>query len=113
MSDLKNTLKRLAGKVTGTRYLKVNLHVHGMGQDPSAVVEAARAAALDLIAITDHQTFAACDAIVAASKTSGRELTVLPGIEITSTEGAHVLSVFPNAFTGERNLTQLETICIN
>jgi hypothetical protein len=80
----------------------VNLHVHGEGNDPSAVVSAARDAEIDLLAITDHQTFDQFDGIAAAAKTAGRRLVVLPGIEITTHEGLHLLAIFPPDFSQKR-----------
>lgn len=83
---------------TGNRWYKVNLHVHGQGNDPARVAEQARAADIDLLAITDHQTFEYYAAIAAAAQTPGRPLTVLPGIEITSPEGCHLIALFPPTF---------------
>jgi predicted metal-dependent phosphoesterase TrpH len=53
---------------------------------------------MDLLAVTDHQSFDYCDAVIAAAGTPGRTLTVLPGIEMTSHEGVHVLAVFPQSY---------------
>jgi AAA domain-containing protein len=90
----------------GNRWFKVNLHVHGEGNDPAAVVKQARQAEIDILAITDHQSFACCDGIVSAANTPGRPLTILPGIEITSLEGVHVLGIFPQSF-GHEEQTRL------
>ena len=90
------TLKQLATHgPCGNRWYKVNLHVHGQGSDPPDLVETARAAELDLIAITDHQSFKYYEAIFEAAKKPGRSLVVLPGMEITTHEGVHVLAIFP------------------
>lgn len=82
----------------GNKWFKVNLHVHARGNDPVEIVENARVSEIDIIAITDHQTFEYYESIERTAKTEGRELTVLPGIEITSIEGAHLLSLFPRNY---------------
>jgi hypothetical protein len=92
----------ISDKPVGNRWFKVNLHVHGQGSSPTEIVEAARSASIDLIAITDHQTFNYCDPISDAAKTTGRLITVLPGMEITAHEGCHIIGVFPSSFTGEK-----------
>src|SRR5438552_2477195 len=85
----------------GNRWFKVNLHVHGQSNDPADIVRHARAAGIDLLAITDHQAFQWIDAVVDAAKVLGRQLTVLPGIEITANEGCHLLAAFPQTFRGD------------
>ncbi len=97
------TLMRLSSAgSTGNRWFKVNLHVHGQGADPAKLVAAARAASVDLLAITDHQSFEWHDGVRAAAESEGRRLTVLPGMEITVSEGAHVIAVFPATFDRDR-----------
>lgn len=59
---------------------------------PRAVVERARAAALDIIAITDHNS--AENAAAVAEAAAGTGLTVLPGLELASEEEAHILGLF-------------------
>src|SRR5262249_3683763 len=96
------TLKQFASTgPAGNRWFKVNVHVHGQGNDPAEIVRHARLANIDLIAITDHQTFRWVDPIVEAAANPGRCLAVLPGIEITANEGCHLLAVFPQTFRGE------------
>ena len=96
------TLKQLIaeGRV-GNRWYKVNLHAHGERNDPQRVVDEARRAEIDLLAITDHQTFKYCDAIIEASRMQGRALKVLPGIEITAHEGVHIIAIFAESFCGD------------
>ncbi len=97
-----DTLKSLVADCpAGNRWYKVNLHVHGEGHAPEQVVAQARLAELDLIAITDHQNFAYCNALIAAANSEGRPLTVLPGMEITAHEGVHVIAVFAEDFGSE------------
>lgn len=92
-------LKGLAdGQLVGNRWFKVNLHVHGEGNDPVEIIRQARLAEIDLLAVTDHQSFSSCASIASAAKNAGRAVTVLPGIEITSHEGVHVLGIFPEQY---------------
>lgn len=86
----------------GNRWYKVNLHVHARGIDPAELVAQARVGEIDLVAITDHQTFDYYDAIAAEAAKPGRELTVLPGIEITAHEGVQLLAVFPAAYSAHQ-----------
>lgn len=102
----KNTLSTLlelgASGPAGNRWFKVNLHAHGQGQSAHEIIRHARLAGIDLLAITDHQCFNYCDGIIAAAKSDGRAITVLPGIEITSSEGAHLLALFSKSFDESR-----------
>lgn len=66
------------------------------------MVSEARKAEIDILAITDHQTFDAYDRIYAESKTEGRALTVLPGIEITTHEGVHIIAIFPQEYSAKQ-----------
>jgi AAA domain len=84
--------------------VKVNLHVHGIGHDPAEIVLQAREAAVDLIAITDHQSFEYFEGIAEAAASAGRVLTVLPGIEITAREGVHLLAIFPGTYSRDRRV---------
>lgn len=56
---------------------------------PTAVADAAVAAGLDGIAVTDHDTLAAVDAVRAAAP---ENLTVIPAVEVTTTQG-HLLAL--------------------
>lgn len=83
------------------KFRKFDLHIHTpisqcyepleRGVSPEQVVDAAIAAGLEAIAIADHNSAAAVDAVRAAAKTWG--LYVFPAIEIT-TPGGHVLAIF-------------------
>src|SRR5688500_9238789 len=100
-----NRLKKLRELVrcgpVGHRWYKVDLHVHGEGNDPDELVRVARAHEVDLIAITDHQSFRYVQPVMDAAAKDGRQLTVLPGIEITTKEGCHLLAVFPRDYGKE------------
>jgi predicted metal-dependent phosphoesterase TrpH len=81
------------------RRLRADLHIHTclspcgeLAMSPRAVVEGARAAGLDIIAVTDHNTMENAAAVIEAAR--GTELTVLPGIELTTAEEVHILGLF-------------------
>jgi PHP family Zn ribbon phosphoesterase len=81
------------------RRLRADLHIHTclspcgeLAMSPRAIVEAALAAGLDLIAITDHNTTENAAAVSGAA--AGTGLAVLPGIELTTAEEAHILGLF-------------------
>ena len=59
---------------------------------PRAVVAGARAAGLDIIAVTDHNSTENAAAVAEAA--TGTGLTVLPGLEIATEEEAHILGLF-------------------
>ena len=73
----------------------VDLHAHTSASDgsddPSALVEAAAAAGVEVLAVTDHDTVAA----VAAAKVAGLRLgvEVLAGCELTALVGGRVVHV--------------------
>jgi hypothetical protein len=59
---------------------------------PKAVVERARDVGLDMIAICDHNSAENLPAFIEAGKKEG--LAVLPGMEVTSREEIHLLTIF-------------------
>ena len=81
------------------RAFKADLHIHTclspcaeLEMSPSAVVKSAVENRIDIIAITDHNS---AENIIAAKKASeNMDLTVLAGIEIASSEEAHILAFF-------------------
>jgi len=82
-----------------SRRVAADLHLHTIASDgsytPSQVVAFARAAKLDAIAVTDHDTFAGVGDAVAAAAGSG--LRVISGVEITAEwdgNEVHVLGLF-------------------
>lgn len=92
-------LRHFLNNKHGSQWYKVNLHVHGKGQNPEELVKKALEAGISLIAITDHNTFQFVKPIQdAAKKKPEANLVVLPGIEITLEEGAHILSIFDEDF---------------
>jgi hypothetical protein len=81
------------------RRLRADLHIHTclspcgeLSMSPRAVVDRARAAGLDLIAVTDHNTTENSAAVIRAARETG--LAVLPGIEMTTAEEVHILGLF-------------------
>jgi 3',5'-nucleoside bisphosphate phosphatase len=84
----------------------IDLHLHTTASDgrsaPNALVAEAAAAGIDTLAVTDHDTVAAVDAVRAAALRAG--LTMIAGIEITAIhEGrdVHVLGYFLDANDAE------------
>jgi predicted metal-dependent phosphoesterase TrpH len=77
----------------------IDLHTHTTASDgrrsPASLVEAAAAAGVTVLGVTDHDTVAGCAAAQAACDACG--LTFVPGIELTSVREAidvHVLGYF-------------------
>lgn len=89
--------------MSGARFVRADLHIHtmlgpgeiGAGTPPTVanMIAAARAAGLSVIAITDHNTIANVDAAMALGDA---DLLVLPGIEITATDG-DLIAIFSPA----------------
>ena len=67
---------------------------------PNNIVNMALLAGLDLIAVTDHNTCGNCRAVIEAGARAG--LAVVPGMELTTSEEAHVVCLFPTADEAER-----------
>ena len=59
---------------------------------PPLIVRRARELGLGLIAITDHNAAANCEAVMRAAEGSG--LAVLPGMEVQTSEEVHVVCLF-------------------
>jgi len=92
-------LRKFSGTCQGADWHRVNLHVHASGQDPDEIVDSALRAGISLIAVTEHNTFRFVKSIQeAALRRAGSGLVVLPGIEITLEEGAHIIAIFEADF---------------
>ena len=81
------------------RTFRSDLHIHtclspcsDLDMSPRAIVETSEKKGLDIIAICDHNS--AENAAAAVRAASGRGLTVLSGMEITSQEEAHIIALF-------------------
>ena len=61
---------------------------------PRAIIEAAQVAGLSLIAVCDHNSAANCAPIIRLGEE--RSITVIPGLEVTTVEEAHILTLFPD-----------------
>jgi len=81
------------------REFKADLHIHTclspcseLEMSPRAIVKAAVKKGIDIIAITDHNSAENVIAAIEAAKST--DLTVLAGMEITTSEEAHILALF-------------------
>lgn len=79
----------------------IDLHLHSRASDgcdePAALMHACRAAGLDVVSLTDHDTTAGWEAAAAAAEREGMEF--IPGIEITAVldgRDVHLLGYFPS-----------------
>jgi len=77
-----------------------DLHVHtclspcgDLLMRPREIVEAARRAGLAIIGICDHNS---AENVGAVQKAAGKDLLVLPGMEVTTVEEVHLLALFEN-----------------
>ncbi len=89
----------------GSRWWRVDLHAHSPAShdygsqadrdDPDWVawITAARDAGLDAIAITDHNTAGGIDALQHAALQVEGSPVLFPGVEITASDGVHILVV--------------------
>ncbi len=81
------------------RWFRADLHVHSclspcgeVVMSPRRIVAEARGRGLEIVAVTDHNSAGNTAATIRAAKGTG--LTVLPGLEICSSEDVHVLAIF-------------------
>jgi hypothetical protein len=80
---------------------KADLHIHtclspcaDLEMTPSKIVNTAKQRGIDIIAITDHNSAENVDAACKAALKTG--ITVLAGMEVTSSEEVHILALFKN-----------------
>lgn len=85
----------------GTRWYKCDLHLHTSASEcfedtsitPEQWVARAIEQGLDCVAVTDHNTHAGIDDIIAAAE--GHPINVFPGVEITcDSSKVHLLVIF-------------------
>ena len=93
------------------REFRCDFHVHtclspcaDLDMYPRAVVSMSLARRLDIIAICDHNSSENVQYVIQCARGTG--LTVLPGMEITSSEEVHVLALFDKL----ENLTPLQDL---
>lgn len=79
--------------------LRADLHVHTclspcaeLDMSPSAITEQAKIKEIDILGICDHNSAENVPALMKAAQKY--EITVLPGLEITSQEEVHILALF-------------------
>lgn len=82
------------------KWFEADLHVHtvlspcgNLLMGPRNIVEQALKIGLDFVAITDHNASENVAAVISAA--TGSELTVVPGMELTIQEEAHLICLFP------------------
>lgn len=87
----------------GSRWWKCDFHLHSPGsydwnngesKAASDWTDAARAKDLDAVAVTDHNTGSFVGQIQQQAQSTGRELIVFPGVELTVSGGIHLLILF-------------------
>ena len=82
-----------------------DLHIHSAlspcaneDMTPNDIIGMAVLNGLDLIAVTDHNAFLNTESVIKAAKAiptePGKELIVLPGIEVSTAEDVHVVCLF-------------------
>ena len=76
---------------------RADLHIHSLASDGissvSEIIDAAQRAALDVIAITDHERMDAALAAKSMAEARGSAVSVIVGEEVTS-RGGHVIGLF-------------------
>lgn len=103
---------------SGAKFLRADLHIHSFGDEgsydvtdstmtPESVVDVAIDKGLKIISITDHNEIG--NSKRAVEYAIGKELLVIPGIEISTTQG-HLLVYFEEysnlkSFFGKLNIT--------
>lgn len=105
---------------SGAKFVRADLHIHSFGDDgsydvtdatmtPEAIVETAIEKDLSIISITDHNEIG--NVKRALKHAEGRNILLIPGIEITTTQG-HLLVYFAD-FEGLKNFYGKLTISSN
>ena len=95
----------------GSRWWRVDLHTHSpasydfkpdadrLAKDWAAWVSAAKSAGLHAVALTDHNTAQGVDALRQAAAAVTGAPVILPGVEITASDGTHLLLVLDSSCT--------------
>jgi len=84
------------------RVVAADLHIHtclspcgDLDMTPTKIVRQALQKNLAMIAVTDHNSAENTSAVIAAAR--GTDLFVVPGIEVTTSEEAHIVALFDKA----------------
>ena len=110
---------------TGALFYKADLHIHSYGEGvgsydvedttntPSAIVDTAILKGLKVISITDHNEI--FNSIAAVQYAADKEILVIPGIEVSTTQG-HLLLYFETIdnlrkFYGKLSVNEGKSIC--
>jgi predicted metal-dependent phosphoesterase TrpH/ABC-type lipoprotein export system ATPase subunit len=97
-------LEDIENRDNGAKFYKCDLHIHTPASydftdkniTHKDIIKTALAKGLKLIAITDHNTSKWCENLIDTAK--GTELCILPGVEITCSDGKkniHLIALFP------------------
>ncbi len=85
--------------------LYYDLHIHSalspcgdMDMTPNNIVNMSIIKGLDVIAVTDHNT---CGNVRAVMEAAGDNITVIPGMEVETSEEVHVVCLFPDIESAE------------
>jgi energy-coupling factor transporter ATP-binding protein EcfA2 len=102
--------------LAGSQFVRADLHVHSFSAANEAarpddsmesITKAAKAHGISVLAITDHNSARRADEAAAAGDT---DLLVLPGIEISTTDG-HLIGLFaPDAVDRLHDLTRTDVL---
>ena len=119
-------LHEIENESNGALFRRADLHIHSFGEDgsydvtdasmtPQGIVDTAITERLDLIAITDHNTFA--NVRPALKYAEGKGLLVVPGVELSTPQG-HLLVYFETAdqlqrFFGKLTISDDRKACHN
>jgi len=83
--------------------VKIDLHIHtllspcaGIEMIPINIIRKTLEMGDGIIAITDHNAVGNVSSVIRAGLKYAPEMTILPGIEITSKEEVHILGIFPS-----------------
>ncbi|MBD3384712.1 PHP domain-containing protein [candidate division KSB1 bacterium] len=83
------------------RWFKADLHIHTvlsacaeLTMGPKDIVEAALKRGIDIIAITDHNSAENVETVIKVA--AGKNVTVIPGMEVSTQEGVHFVTLFPD-----------------
>lgn len=81
------------------RWYRADLHIHtclspcgDLAMTPSEIVKRAKMKGLDIIGICDHNSSKNVPYVIEAASSEG--IKVIPGVEVTSSEEVHILSLF-------------------